>query len=147
MHHLLTSPHPFGRWLFGGMTGALFGLWVGLDVAVRVLVLLMALDIVTGLAAAFAARAIDSRTGWRGISRKCVTLGIVAAAAVLDPHVGVAATQVVAGFYAAIELTSLIENAALAGVPVPAGLRDALVQWQRLTGERSSRDPDPRADP
>ena len=139
MHHLLTSPHPFGRWLFGGMTGALFGLWVGLDVAVRVLVLLMALDIVTGLAAAFAARAIDSRTGWRGISRKVVTLGIVGAAAVIDPHVSVPLTQIVAGFYAASELTSLAENAALAGVPIPRVLREALRQWQ----ERPDSDPGP----
>lgn len=129
MHHFLAG-HPFGRTLFGAVTGALFGLWMGLDVAVRVLVLLMGLDIATGLAAAFASKTLDSRVGWRGMSRKVVTLGVVAAVAVIDPHVAVPLTQVVAGFYAASELTSLAENAALAGVPIPRALREALRQWQ-----------------
>lgn len=142
MHQFLTDhSHLFGRWLFGAATGALFGLWMGLDVAVRVLVLLMGLDIATGLAAAFASKTLDSRAGWRGMSRKVVTLGVVGAAAVIDPHVSVPLTQIVAGFYAASELTSLAENAALAGVPIPRALREALRQWQ----ERP--DPDPKPDP
>lgn len=124
----------------GVITGGIAALWLSLGVSVQILVLLIALDLVTGIIAAWAGRRLDSATGWRGVSRKCLTLGVVAAAAVVDPVIDLPLAEFVAGFYATIEGLSILENAALAGVPVPAFLRDALVQWQRLA---EGRRPDP----
>lgn len=120
------------KYAAGALTGGIAALWLSLGVSVQILVLLIAIDIVSGLIAAWSGRRLDSDVGWRGVSRKAITLGVVAAAAVVDPVIDLPLAQFVSGFYAAIEALSIVENAAVAGVPVPAFLRDALVQWQRL---------------
>ncbi len=118
----------------GTVAGAVAALWLSVGAAVQVLLLLMAIDLVSGLVAAWAGRRLESRTGWRGLSRKMLTLGMVAMAAVVEPVVKLPLAQFVGGFYAAIEALSIAENAAVAGVPVPSVLRDALVRWQEATG-------------
>lgn len=120
----------------GVAMGAIAALWLSLGVSVQILVLLIALDLVTGMFAAWAGKRLDSATGWRGVSKKALTLGVVAAAAVVDPVIDLPLAEFVAGFYAAVEALSIIENAAVAGVPVPSVLRDALTQWQRLVESR-----------
>ncbi len=132
MHHI--------KHVAGAALGAASALWLSLGVSVQILILLIVLDLATGMAAAWAGKRLDSDTGWRGVSRKALTLGVVAAAAVVDPVIDLPLAEFVAGFYAAVEALSIIENAAVAGVPVPAFLRDALVQWQRLA---EGRDPGP----
>lgn len=125
----------------GVAMGAIAALWLSLGLSVQILVLLIALDLVTGMFVAWAGKRLDSATGWRGVSKKALTLGVVAAAAVVDPVIDLPLAEFVAGFYAAIEALSVLENAAVAGVPVPAFLRDALVQWQRLIEGRERPDP------
>lgn len=46
----------------------------------------------------------------------------------LSPLVGVPLGEAVAGFYAAHELLSVLQNADRAGLPVPQVLRDALAK-------------------
>lgn len=106
--------------------GALAALWGGLPVLVQVLVILMALDIATGLLAAFVNRELSSDVSFRGVARKAIVLLVVAGTAWIEPAVGLPVGQAVAGFYAAHEGLSLIENVTRAGLPVPQVLRDAL---------------------
>jgi toxin secretion/phage lysis holin len=55
-------------------------------------------------------------------------LALITATAVVQQHlrVDLPIVEVVAGFYIANEFISILENAALAGVPVPGALRDML---------------------
>jgi toxin secretion/phage lysis holin len=91
--------------------------------------------VAAGIAAAFTAGALNSSIGWRGIGKKVLTILIVVMAKVAEPLVNnIPLANAVAGFYAAIEALSIMENALQAGVPAPAFLREALVKVRDTTG-------------
>ena len=110
----------------------LFGGW---DSAVATLLIFMGLDYLSGIAAAgvFHASpksengALDSRAGWKGLCRKGMSLLIVLIGARLDIMMGTAFVRdgIVTAFIVN-ELISIMENAALMGVPYPKALKNAL---------------------
>lgn len=112
----------------GGWLGYFMG---GLDGLLIVLIILMALDYVTGVMCAVIDRQLSSAVGFRGICKKALILMLVGMANIIDMHVvgsGSALRGAVLAFYAANEGLSLLENAAHIGLPVPDKLRAALVQ-------------------
>ena len=113
--------------------------WGSLTPLVQLLIALMALDIVSGLLAAYSAQALSSTVSFRGMARKALTLVLVGTAAVLQRQLQVPLADAVAGFYAASELISITENAARAGLPVPAALQAALAKLSPETPEREDR--------
>jgi len=108
------------------IAGALAALWGGLPVLVQVLIVLMAMDIATGMLSAFVNRELSSDVSWRGMARKAIILLVVACGVWIEPAVGLPIGAAVAGFYAAHEGLSILENVTRAGLPVPQVLRDAL---------------------
>jgi len=103
------------------------GLWVGLNPLFQALMILMALDIVTGMLSGYVAKQLSSDVSLRGVTKKALILLVVAAASVVAPHVGeLPLAEVVAAFYIAHEGLSIIENLGEAGLPVPQALKDAL---------------------
>ena len=116
----------------GGVCSWLFGGWDG---AATVLLVLMAIDYLTGIigAAVFHVStksptgALESKAGWKGLVRKCLTLLLVIVAAMLDRLLGTAFVRdAVIIAFCANEALSLVENAGLMGVPVPAVVRRAI---------------------
>lgn len=110
----------FVAWLFGG--------W---DTALATLLIFMAVDYVTGLIVAAAGKSpkgkLSSKIGWRGLAKKCVVLLLVLVAAQLDVVLGM--DYVRAGVCVAFlcnEVISILENAGLMGVPLPAALKNAV---------------------
>lgn len=110
----------FVAWLFGG--------W---DTALATLLIFMAVDYVTGLIIAAAGKSpkgkLSSKIGWRGLAKKCVVLLLVLVAAQLDVVLGM--DYVRAGVCVAFlcnEVISILENAGLMGVPLPAALKNAV---------------------
>ena len=110
----------------GGLVSSLFGGW---DSALTTLVIFMAIDYITGLMVAGIFKkstktkngALESRTGWKGLCRKGVTLSIVLVACRLDIEAGTTFMRdasVIA--FVANEAISIIENAGLMGVPIPS---------------------------
>ena len=110
----------------GGFIAGLFGGW---DASLQTLVIFMAIDYVTGLIVAGVFHtspktktgALESRAGWKGLIRKGETLLIVLVACRLDAVMGsnfVRDATVIA--FAANETISIIENAGLMGLPIPA---------------------------
>ncbi len=95
---------------------------------VQLLVILMAVDIITGIAAAFANKTICSEVSFKGIAKKSIALLLVGIANYMEYLVQAPLGEAVAGFYAANEGVSIIENATEAGLPVPKILRDALAK-------------------
>lgn len=119
--------------LAGSALAELFGGW---DMALETLLLLMSADWITGgilLPAVFGKSpkspngALESRAGWKGLCRKGMTLFYILIAARLDRLLGMdyIRNAVCIGFIAN-ELLSIVENAGLMGVPLPAMIRKVI---------------------
>lgn len=118
--------------VIGGMIASLFGGW---DAALVTLVIFMGVDYVTGLIVAGVFHnsektkngALESRAGWKGLCRKGVTLLVVLVACRLDVVMGsnfIRDAVVIA--FIANETISIIENAGLMGIPIPAAIMRAI---------------------
>ena len=112
--------------MVGGCIASLFGGW---DAALVTLLIFMGVDYVTGMivAGVFHASpktengALESRAGWKGLCRKGMTLLVVLVASRLDMVMGsnfIRDAAIIA--FIANETISIIENAGLMGVPIPA---------------------------
>lgn len=114
----------------GTMVAAASVCFGGWDMWLKVLLAVIVLDYITGIMGAFVMGTLDSRVGFKGICKKLMILFIVALACWMDGLItangGIRALAM--GFYVANDALSVIENAAVLGVPVPKGLVDKLEQ-------------------
>lgn len=118
--------------IVGSALASLFGGW---DTALVTLMIFMGLDYITGLIVAGVFHrspktingSLESRAGWKGLCRKGGTLLIVLVACRLDNIAGTNCIRdgVVIAFIAN-ETVSIIENAGLMGIPIPAVLTKAI---------------------
>ena len=116
----------------GSGIAALFGGW---DTGLVSLLIFMALDYVSGLVVAVVFHksnktdtgSLESKAGWKGLCRKCMTLVFVLVAYRLDLVIGTNYIRdaVIIAFLAN-ELISLVENAGLMGIPLPAVITKAI---------------------
>lgn len=116
----------------GSFIASLFGGW---DTGIGTLMLFMVIDFFSGLAVAgifnnsnkTETGALESKASWKGLCRKCMTLLFVLVAHRLDLAIGTnyIRDMVVIGFIAN-ELISIVENAGLMGLPLPAVLIKAI---------------------
>lgn len=115
-----------------GAVAAYFGGW---DASLQTLVIFMAIDYITGLIVAGVFHsspktktgALESLAGWKGLVRKGETLLIVLVACRLDAVIGsnfVRDAAVIA--FICNETISIIENAGLMGIPIPAVVTKAI---------------------
>lgn len=119
-----------------GVIGAAFTtLFGGWTTGMTTLLIFMGIDYVTGLIVAGVFKnsnksesgALESRAGWKGLCRKGMTLLIVLIAYRLDLMLGTAYIRdAVVITFAVNEALSILENAALMGLPLPAVLVKAL---------------------
>ena len=118
--------------IVGSTVAAAFGGW---DAAMITLISMMVIDYLTGVLVAGVFHnspktengTLESKAGWKGLCRKGVTLLIVLVAARLDIILGTGFIRdaVIIG-YIANETISIIENAGLMGVPIPAAIEKAI---------------------
>lgn len=116
-----------------GAGGALVSYFLGWNEALEALLVLMVIDYMTGLLAAYINpnMQLNSNRGFRGICKKIMILLLIVLAHELEKATGIPAVQsIVVWFFIGNEGLSIIENAAKAGIPVPAKLRDTLEQLQ-----------------
>lgn len=126
--------------MLGGMLGYFVGGWDGMLIA---LVVLMALDYVTGVICAIADHKLSSSVGFRGIFKKVFVLMLVGVANIVDVHVvgsGSALRAAVICFYLSNEGVSILENAAHIGLPIPEKLKVVLEQLHGRTDEKGEKD-------
>lgn len=116
----------------GAIITALLGGW---DAALGTLLIFMGIDYISGLVVAgvFHASgksrsgALESAAGWKGLCKKGATLLVVLVAYRLDLLAG--STYIRDGVviaFVANEAISIIENAGLMGVPIPAIITNAI---------------------
>ena len=119
-----------------GMLGSFIASWFGgWDTGLATLVAFMCIDYVSGLVVAGVFHksnktengALESLAGWKGLCRKGMTLLFVLIAYRLDLAIGTTYIRdaVVIGFMAN-ELISIVENAGLMGLPLPAVITKAI---------------------
>lgn len=121
-----------GIGIVGGVIASLLGGW---DAALATLLIFMGVDYLTGLivAGVFHNSAktdtgtLESHTGWKGLCKKGVTLLIVLVGCRLDVVLGSSFIRdaVVIAFITN-ETLSIIENAGLMGLPIPAVIINAI---------------------
>ena len=112
----------------GGWLGWFAG---GMDGLMTALLVLAALDYVTGFMRALADRTLSSAVGFKGICRKVLIFARVGVGHLLDVQIfgetGVLRTAIIF-FYLSNEGLSLVENAAYLGLPIPEKLHKVLEQ-------------------
>lgn len=120
--------------------GFFVGLYGGWSPALSILVVFMAADYILGVACALAKKSTKtegggflSKVAFMGLLKKGVIMLVVLLAVQLDKALAGNSETIVRTFetaatffYIANEGLSIVENAALIGVPVPKALRDAL---------------------
>lgn len=127
----------------GAIGSFIAGLFSGWDAALMTLVIFMAIDYVTGLIVAGVFKkstktesgGLESKAGWKGLLRKGMALLIVLVAYRLDVIIGASYIRdAVCIAFIANETISIIENAGLMGVPIPAVITNA-VELLKKKGE------------
>ena len=96
----------------------------GWDFALQTLLLVMALDYITGVCKAIKQKKLNSKTGFTGILKKFGYLIIVALAVVIDHLAGNtgAVRTLVIYFFVANDGLSILENWGAMGLPLPPKL-------------------------
>lgn len=116
-----------------GAIAGLFGEW---NTMLTVLVVVMAIDYISGVVVAIAGNSpkaenggLSSKVGFKGLLKKGMIMLIVLLATLIDRAAGnaTAVFQTAATcFYIANEGISILENAALMNVPIPQAIKSAL---------------------
>ena len=125
--------------------GAAIGLGIsiavgGMDKMIYALIALMILDYATGIIAACRTGQWDSSTGFVGLAKKAVILGVVALCNTVDTAMDThTLRQMAICAYALNEAGSIVENIDRAGwgEHIPAFIRNALARLQSSTDKKS----------
>lgn len=96
---------------------------------VGILIIMMGLDIATGIGAAVITKTLSSTVSFNGMIRKAMMLTLIAVGAVLDPFAGgIPVSKLMSMCFLFTELISIIENAKRSGIPIPRVLVDILIK-------------------
>jgi len=129
----------------GAVGGLILGVWVGLGVFVQALLVVMLVDVVTGLIAAGVQGVISSGASMRGLAKKTTQLILVMLVAWLSTNLGgylgdgFPGADAVAGAFIVTELISILENAQKVGVSL--GPLDRVLAVARQTQTKPKPDP------
>ena len=131
-----------------GAVAGLFGEW---NTMLTILVVMMTVDYISGWIVAWCGKSpktegggLSSKVGFVGLARKGFIMLLVLVATLLDRAIGdgsVFQSSLVL-YYIANEGLSVLENAALLGVPFPEKMRRALETLREKEDERRSEPPD-----
>ena len=114
--------------------GAIAGAMGGWDATLRVLLVMMVVDYISGMMVAVMGKSpkteyggLSSKVGFVGLAKKGLMLLVVLVATMLDEAMGMAIFRDAAcWFYIANEGLSLLENLSLVGVPFPEKIKALL---------------------
>lgn len=130
--------------------GAIAGLFGGWNTVLTLLAVAMVLDYISGLIVAWTGRSpksetggVSSRVGFIGLAKKAFILLIVLLATLIDRAIGnetLIFQMATAFYYFANEGISILENAALMGVPFPEKVKSALEELKESKTARRTDD-------
>lgn len=110
---------------FGALLSFIFFITGGENELLKFLCYAMLIDYVSGIVKSFIMGKMNSRTGIRGILKKCMMILVIAAIDILDTVLGapVEFKSIIISLFLSNEVLSVIENAVMAGIPVPDCLK------------------------
>ena len=117
----------FIGWFLGGCDGLLYAL-----------IAFIVIDYITGVMCAIVNHDLSSEIGFKGISRKVLIFLLVGIANIVDVDVigtGSVLRAAVCFFYISNEGLSILENAAILGLPIPEQLKKVLKQIKNRSSE------------
>mgnify|MGYP001594869448 CR=1 FL=1 len=126
-----------GKWITASAVAMVSGFLMSVPTAVKLLLVLMALDYATGLIVAWMRKKLSSDEGLRGLLKKALVLILVAAshAVTHSAEFGFDLGSAVAMFYCVNELLSIVENCGHAGVKIPNILLQAIEKLNAVAGD------------
>lgn len=100
----------------------------GWDIALQCLVIVIALDYISGVTRAYVTKTLSSKIGFQGLIKKVGLLVIVMLGTLIDRVTGEtgAIRTLVIYYFVANEGLSILENLGQAGVPIPPAIKKAL---------------------
>ena len=122
----------FVGWFLGGCDGLLYAL-----------VAFIVIDYITGVMCAVENHDLSSEIGFHGIFRKVLIFMLVGIANIIDVQVigtGSVLRAAVCFFYISNEGLSILENAAILGLPIPEQLKKVLKQIKNRGGDEKQSD-------
>lgn len=120
----------FINFVTGTLLTGLVYLLGGWDIALKTLLIVIAIDYISGICKAIYKKKLNSKVGIKGIVKKFAYLLTVALAVEIDQIMGNtgAIRTLVIYFFVANDGISILENLGGMGVPFPQKLRDVLEQ-------------------
>jgi len=120
--------------LFAGI-GVLTGWFLGgLDAVVYALIALIIVDYIADIMRGVVTKELSSSAGIRKIFQKVLIILLVGVANIIDIYLirsnNAPLRTAVTFFYMVNQAISLLENAAIIGIPIPAVLKDTLIKLQ-----------------
>lgn len=118
----ITAVGGFLGWYLGGMDGLIYAL-----------IAFVVTDYLTGVMCAVINKKLSSEVGAKGIFKKVLIFALVGVGHIIDSQIignGSILRTAVIFFYLSNEGISIIENAAVIGLPVPEKLKAVLQQLQ-----------------
>ena len=123
----------------GGLIGWFLG---GCDGLLYALLAFVVIDYITGVMCAIVTRDLSSEIGFHGICRKMLIFLLVGIANIVDMQLignGSVLRTAVIFFYISNEGLSIVENAAILGLPIPNELRNVLKQIRGKGGKAETK--------
>lgn len=120
-----------------GLLTVITYLFNGWDIAVETLALLLVIDYISGVIAAYICGKINSEVGLKGILKKMMYLIVVAVAVRIDLLLSAGGwiRNATIYFFISNEGISILENAGKCGLKQPKILMDKLQQLQKMSSE------------
>jgi toxin secretion/phage lysis holin len=117
------------KWTSIGIIAAT-GAWAKVPYLIQILLLMMGLDIISGLIAAISTRSLNSSIMAKGLFKKLAIFPLLALLHLIEKPLNLPFEfeSVAAMAYMVYESLSIIENCARAGVPIPAVIVSALAK-------------------
>lgn len=132
--------------IIGSWVAGIFGGW---NAGLTTLLIFMGIDYITGLIIAGVfhksgkteSGALESHAGWKGLCKKGVTLLIVLVACRLDMLIGSNYIRdMVTIAFIANETISIVENAGLMGIPIPAVITRSIEVLKKKSESEGNKD-------
>ena len=127
--------------LWAGLIGG-FILWLlgGWDATLIALLVLAALDYLSGIIKSIFLKCLCSDIGYKGILKKVIMFIVVAAASAVQTVVGkdLPLQEMVIVFFIANEALSILENASQAGIPIPERFKAILLKMRSQSEKEDS---------
>jgi toxin secretion/phage lysis holin len=131
--------------IFAAISGTVAAFLGGYDGLLTALVIFTVIDYITGVFNAIVQKSLSSQIGYKGIIRKVVMFFMVAVAHLIDEYLlnlsvggGEIIRDAVICFFLANEGLSIMENAALIGLPIPKTLKNILLQLREKEDKKKS---------